>query len=424
MGTFFAWAAAYFTVGVLSVTLLALSLVPAGAQTAPSPDIRDDQFAVAYLQNPAHTNAITLDQSFAPPLRVLWNDTAEGAMSYPLIARGKIFIWVSHFTDQSQKAGRVYSLDKTTGTVVWQADLPSTDGTAGLAYDNGRIFLMTSDGLLDAFDADSGAQAWSVQLASSFADTPPTAANGTVFVGANFGGGNGTLFAIDETSGNVIWSQSAGIGIGNSPSLSGEGVFVSNSQQIYDFNPVTGAPLWHSNTTQLINATPAYYRGFLYEFDVGIDNGSGNFVGSIFDTNTGNVPGVFTSGQSFAIGPAIQGGAGYFTQWDFSPSGIMTGSFVAFDLRSGNTLWSHDAGSSSSPVTSGLMSPIVVNDTVYALDFAGTLHAFDRVSGGEVWSANGGPFTQETTIAPTNGMAAGEGVLVVPVGRHLYALAP
>ena len=81
--------------------LLAAAMAPAAppsrAQTAPAPDVRDDQFSVAYQINPAHSGAITLDVPFQPPLTLRWSQKADGPLSYPLIARGKVFIYVSYF---------------------------------------------------------------------------------------------------------------------------------------------------------------------------------------------------------------------------------------------------------------------------------------------------------------------------------------
>ena len=418
MTAFSARAAASLALGVL-FSFTALDTIPARAQTTPSPDLRDDQFAVAYQINPAHSGGITLDQSFAPPLRVLWNDTTEGAMSYPLIARGKVFIWVSHFTDLNQNAGVLYAVDKTNGYVVWQADLAADQGYAGIAYDEGRVFVLTLDGILTALDADSGVQQWSVQPRTG-AVAPPIAANGRVFLsGANTSGIPETLFAIDETSGNTLWSQALSVdlipGTMMLGALSDQGVFAADVCSVQGFNPVTGTPLFLPSSTGVgggcDNASwvAAYYRGFLYTQNFG--------PSYIFDVNAEGFAGFFgaDTGQDIQMVPAFQGSAGYLAS-EIAPN--WNGVFTAFDFRTGTTLWRVAA-----PYFGNFMSPIVVNDTVYFLDYAGTLHAFDRVSGAEVWNGNGGPL-QETKFRPLTGMAAGEGVLIVPIGRHLYALVP
>ncbi len=136
---------------------------------------------------------------------------------------------------------------------------------------------------------------------------------------------------------------------------------------------------------------------------------------AVFDTNTGQVVGKFGSSGNVSI-PALLGGAGYYAD---------AGKLTAFDVASGETLWTLGDGSLSIP-----MPPVVINGTVYVVARSATnpprymLLAFDRVSGEMIWSAESAPIQEPSSGVPTTGMAAGDGLLVVPVGDVLIAFVP
>src|SRR5262249_19873982 len=142
----------------------------------------------------------------------------------------------------------LYAVDQTTGNVVWSQAISGTYSFAAAAYDAGRIFVVNSDGLLLTFDADTGAPGWSVKLPVQYMFTsPPTAANGVVYVGG--AGSGGTVYAVDEQTGNLLATQSVMNGDDSSPALSDDSVFVSYAcNQAYGFTKTTLAPLWHYST--------------------------------------------------------------------------------------------------------------------------------------------------------------------------------
>ena len=113
------------------------------------------------------------------------------------------------------------------------------------------------------------------------------------------------------------------------------------------------------------------------------------------------------SGSTASISvPALQGGAGYY---------LDGGKLAAFDIAAGKTLWSAGDGSFA-------LGPLVVNGAVYVLSRSGTLYAIDRRTGRTLWQAEGGPNAALIDRGrPVTGMAAGDGLLVVPAGRILAA---
>src|SRR5436189_154077 len=81
--------------------------------------------------------------------------------------------------------------------------------------DAARVFAVTYDGRVSARAADTGAEQWSVKLDQYSFSSPPTAVDGTVYVGG--AGSGGTLYALDEGTGAVRWSRPVANGDNSSP---------------------------------------------------------------------------------------------------------------------------------------------------------------------------------------------------------------
>src|SRR5262249_40956222 len=153
------------------------------------------------------------------------------------------------------------------------------------AYDSGKVFVLNFDGLMKAFDAATGNLLWSVSLPGQFIFTsPPTAVNGTVFTGG--AGSGGTVYAVNETNGEVLWTMPVENGDNSSPAFSGGSVFVSYvCPQAYAFNATTGQELWHfsGNCEGGGGATPVVHSGQVYVRESSLTQTNG----LVLDANTG-----------------------------------------------------------------------------------------------------------------------------------------
>jgi PQQ-dependent dehydrogenase (methanol/ethanol family) len=82
----------------------------------------------------------------------------------------------------------------------------------GLVYDNGRVFFNTLDNHVIALDAETGKPVWNTKVGDiNIGETmtmAPLVVNGRVLVGDSGGemGVRGWLKALDESSGNVVWT--------------------------------------------------------------------------------------------------------------------------------------------------------------------------------------------------------------------------
>ena len=365
----------------------------------------------ATFQITATHNAVSSTSGMQPPLRVAWSVNLGATVSYPLIAGGRVFVIAGDYTANSVN---MYALDVRNGTVLWGpvAIARGYYWWAAAAYDNGKIFVVPNtvsglvSGAMFAYDAASGKQLWSVALPGQyFFTSPPTALNGVVYTGG--AGSGGTVYAVRETDGKVLWTGSVENGDGSSPAVSSNGVYVSYAcPQSYRFNPATGALVWHYSGPCEGGGglTPVLYQGGLYVRD-------SFFVphnGTILNANTGAVLGYFDS----VYPPVFSDGTAFYTQ---------TNSLTAMDVETGEVYWT------AAPATgdSYTISPVIVNGVVYVGTALGNVLGYKTSSGKKVVSTYVGypVIGSEYNVSnPPVGMGAAQGVLVVPAGTHVVAL--
>jgi len=371
-------------------------------QPTPSPTPPLSQ-SVAFQIDYAHSGYATFGGNGPTfPPSTSWSVTLNGAVSYPLIAGGRIFV-----TTQLNSVASLYALDEATGTTLWgPVTIPAGfSGWSGAAYDQGTVFVQNGgsapddDGVLTAYDAASGTVKWTSYLRGQYMFTaPPTAVNGVVYTSG--AGGAGTLYAVNEVDGSILWTAFVENGDQSSPAVSSDGVFVSYPCQAYKFDPISGASLWHYSgpCEGGDGKTAVYANGLLYTRDPG----NGNYI---FNASTGAQAGTFTG----YILPAFSSQTGYFLQ---------NGTLNAIDQSSQATLWSFQGdGHLTSP-------PIVIDNAVIIASSTGTVYALNATTGATLWSGSTGTIInaldeQDDVVKSTLG--AGEGWLVVPAGSTLTA---
>jgi outer membrane protein assembly factor BamB len=349
--------------------------------------------SVTYQATPAHDGHVA-DPALVPPLALRWERRLSGEVSYPLVADGRVFVTTS--TPGGGYGSTLHALSMDDGRILWQRALGGVYYRVGIAYEAGRVFAVDFDGMVRALDAVTGAELWVRSLGKHFSSSPPTAANGIVYVESD------GIFALRASDGHLLWSTSAGSGGGqSSPAYDGTRVFVSGTApQVDAFNATTGQPVWHydEGTSGGGGRTPVVYGGRLYT--------RGNFGGKVFDAATGRLVGGLdaTTAPAAAAGTIVYGAQGRL--W-------------AEDTSTRTPLWNRagDAWFSS--------APLIVNGRVYAATGAGSLYAFDPRTGQQLWAcatgrAINGP-DEHNYSAPLAGIGAGGGLLVVPYSGGVMA---
>jgi outer membrane protein assembly factor BamB len=192
-----------------------LSVIAALGVTALSSQVVAGE-ATTYQINPQHSGAAVFQPALKLPLTQVWTRNFGGTTSYPLIAQGTVYVSVANRVSYGSV---VHALNEVTGATIWSRPVAGTYYTSLIAYDSGRLFVVNFDGVLQALDAATGKQLWRTQLPGQYAfESPPTARDGVVYL--NGAGSGVTLYAVLESNGAVLWSQTMVAGDTSSPTLS------------------------------------------------------------------------------------------------------------------------------------------------------------------------------------------------------------
>jgi len=271
----------------------------------------------------------------------------------------------------------------------------------------GKIFVMDGENRVTAYDANSGARAWShrvtVQSAGrtregranifervtnpfNFGDGGGTdqesvgggiaAADGKIFVTS----GLGAVEALDAQTGKSVWKKRLTTPMHSAPTVSNGRLFaVSDDNELFAMNSATGEVLWTyqgivESARMLTAPSPA-----VFEDVVIAPFASGELValrvqnGVVLWQDALSSAGQLTplsSLNDIASGPVIADGYVIAT----AQSGVIS----AFDLRNGQRVWTQPAGS--------LGYPWVAGDFVYTVTTGGEVACLSKTSGDVVWT--------------------------------------
>jgi outer membrane protein assembly factor BamB len=240
---------------------------------------------------------------------------------------------------------------------------------------NGHVYVAGASGGVQAFSSGSagGSPYWKALTTAVFDSTPAVTGN-TLFVASL----EGTMYALNATSGAQIWATAGGGGFASSPVVSGGLAFVGcDDSKLYAFETTTtahttgGAVLWTYTTGAEIYSSPAVVNNTVY---------AGSVDGKLYAISTaGALIWSYATGGPIESSPAVSGGLVYV--------GSNDGKLYAIKADSGALAWTATTGSAIES------SPAVAYGLVYVGSNDGDLYAFNAHTGALAWAANfGGAF--------------------------------
>jgi outer membrane protein assembly factor BamB len=252
-------------------------------------------------------------------------------LSEPIVAAGRVFAMDAR--------SRVSAFDANSGARAWRVNLAvDVDSDkllgGGVAYDNGKIFAGTSFGFAIALEAATGKEIWRRSVNGPMR-TAPAVADGRVFAVTI----DNVLHVLAEDDGRELWThsglvESAGmLGTATPAVLGDEVVVVYSSGEIYGLKVDTGRTLWTDTLAGQLR---------------------GSSVESIAD-----IRGRPVIDRNLVIA--------------ISHSGIM----AALDAKRGDRLWDADFG--------GIHTPWVAGDYVFVLTDDQELICLTRAEGRVRW---------------------------------------
>ena len=311
-----------------------------------------------------HNNLARLGASpspHTPPINQQWVDGphVEQIYSGPVLADGILF---STALDGSIRARDPYS-----GTLMWERTLGGQFYyTPTPAVDNGAVFVAFASGSgawLYALDELTGDTLW----VDSWSDTglqfsareQLAVADGMVFGAAR----TGEIFAVNETTGSIVWTYQTGalpfVGVTVAGGLVFHGTVLADT--LYALDEMTGTLEWRTDLDNWIGSTPVFAAGNLY---VGTLSGTMYSLDAFAGTINWQVGGL---GGFWFNSPAYDGAAIYF--------GSDGGNVYSLDAFTGDILWQNSifVGVESSPA--------LANGFLYLTAFDNVLRTFDTFDG-------------------------------------------
>lgn len=335
--------------------------------------------------NPAHTGAYagTAPRQFH---RVKWRfATGNRVVSSPVISGKALYFGADD--------GNVYALDSETGRQIWKTKtrgpVPATPAVV-----NGTLYVGSYDGNFYALNADTGALKWKFATGGerrfeakglhgmqpknqTIADpfdiflSSPVVVDGAVY----FGSGDGNVYALDATSGELRWKFKTGDVVHASPAFADGVVFVGSwDSYFYAIDAKNGKEKWrfHGGEDALIHnqvgfqSSPAVADGVVY-------TGCRDAQLYALEAESGKEKWKIDNQLSWVItSPAVVGGKVYFATSD-------SALYHVADAATGKSLVKEDGRANM------FSSPTVVNETVFIGVLNGTLAARDAASGKLLW---------------------------------------
>jgi outer membrane protein assembly factor BamB len=266
--------------------------------------------------------------------------------------------------------------------------------TSSPAVSGGYVYVGSADDYLYAINATTGALLWKYKTGASIIDSSPAVVSGTVYVGST----DDYLYAINATTGVLVWKFKTGAAIYSSPAVAnGQAYIGSTDDSVYAVNISTGVQTWKYATTGAVYSSPVLSDGVIY---VGSND---DYVYAI-TASTGVLSWKYKTGNEVFSSPTVSDGWVYV--------GSNDGNCYALDAVSGALVWQF-AGTSGTEFQS---SPAVYNGTVYIGSNAGYLYALTGRNGTLIWDL------EATVPGITGSPTIANGLEYFAIGAKIYAV--
>lgn len=383
---------------------------------------------VTHRGAPARTGW-TESSPLRPPLTTLWSHpvTAD-AISYPLIADGRTFVVAQDVNEPGWRDfdSRLIAVSSATGDELWSTPLeeghdPYFVGHErpdfGLAYGSGKVITVNASGVVQARSAVDGTVQWTAKRpGQQEAASSPVVLRDTVYIAEscqNAGYSDVRIIAHDLATGTIRGGIPADCNqdpYHDAPGLAADAqtLYLSTSSGARAIDRATGETRWSTSTPLGEFArSPSVLDGSVYL-------GHTDFQSFVVSARTGTLDEAFESHHAPALSRQVMVTADL-------------GTLRASDRRGGRRLWEHTLpGSNDADNGRWFRPPLIVGDHVYSVASGGRFFVHDLASGEERWrgdlNADIG-FAGEYLRQLTTGIAAGEGLIVVPTRAGLVALA-
>jgi len=304
----------------------------------------------------------------------------------------------------------------------WKANLIPQANSAFLGfpspvYANDIVYMTTDYGVLNAYNATTGAFLWKYDMGINFANlSSPLVdpdANLVFFgtVGEDFAGIPAPFYALNATTGQLVWSDILTGGSYAFPNLAFKTLYFGTSgnenspSNLYAIDELTGHIQWQYHTPGGVWGSVAIDTNNNTVFT---DEGNPNPSVVALNATTGAqiwlepIP-IYSADDDVGSAVTVDNGFVYVDSKD--------GSVFKLNESSGAVAWSSPIGNHSNADVS---SQVVANGKVYVASLSGFFYALDAATGAVLWKIflSGGMFSSPVLA---------NGVIYI-AGKNFYAL--
>ncbi len=308
---------------------------------------------------------------------------ANSIYASPLVYHGYVYIGTVNYLAGIDACDTLFKVNSSTGVITKRmvvAGVSNFSIKATPIADDSVIFLATTNGGLYVIDTGTSNLKW------SFTADGPLVASPTIYKGnVYFASTAGTVYALSEIDGTVIWSFNPAVATGSpvsfssSPAICDPYLFIGSNTDstLYCLRLVTTsgsstpAPSevlkWAFKTKGEINSSPAAAFGKVIV-------GSNDFNVYCVDTSTGGQDWKFPTASNINSSPVIYNSKVYIGSNDYN--------LYAINILNGSLVWKE--------TTNGLVksSPLAYNGMIYIGSYDKYFYAFDSETGTLKWTTN------------------------------------
>jgi outer membrane protein assembly factor BamB len=306
--------------------------------------------------------------------------------SPPVIAENKLFVSGGYYSRH------FYGFDSQTGKFIWGVELAEA-GASPTVYLDGVLLINTQSCTLYAIEASSGKLLWSKWLGPNIYSTP-TAFDGMVYTVyprvlqrydlVKHGLNPFVLVAFHLKTGEIMWQKGLDSDVVASPVAAPNGLYLTTvSGNLYRFNPKTGHLLAKENTGSI--SPPTLYDGKLASANL-LEELSANYKTVLLDTSKllpikkSGLPAAKFSGKqandAYQRMSFMQGRIVHSFGRNF---GMFGENLVCMDAQTLQPVWTKNLG--NVVPSSFFASPTVLKNQVLVPALNGKLMVFDAKTG-------------------------------------------
>lgn len=284
--------------------------------------------------------------------------------------------------------------------------------------DKKSIYTLDAEGMLSAYNIEDGERIWRVELTSDNSNVDDTALkgagmameNGVIYVTTGFG----AVVALKSSDGSTIWENNLKTPLRIAPVVVADKVFVQSADnKFFALEAKNGEIVWDydialENTTVIGGPAPAYSKA-LDVVICGFSNGDIQAFNASLGTplwSDGLVSNrqVYSSTYLHAVkaSPVVEGETAYV----LGSADVL----AAIDIRSGSRIWEKEVGGNNTPLLSG--------NTLFLVSNSNDLLAVNKKNGDILWAVPielGGKATEVSPFTPI--LLNGRLVLALSNGR-------